>query len=138
MTIELNQTVTETEGRKIVLRTQAQHDVDKLVRVCPKDQSLTFVGSWSGGTFVLDPATVIPITGKEMVEMIEAGKPDTIPLPVPTPDMVADPTVGDDGELARVAALNDADLHTLAAERGVKINAKWSRETLVAKVAGKK
>lgn len=101
----------EFEPGKLTFRTQTPSDGGKLEQLCPRDQQKVFVGRWVDSvTFVIEQA------------------------PEGTPAVQGEVTP-DQAELARVNALGEDELKTLAAERGVKWDKKASRETMVKLIA---
>jgi hypothetical protein len=108
----LESSVAHPSGASLVLRTQCDEDIESIVKdFCPRDQRRLFIGRWDGRDFRFE----------------QAPTPDSIPKPK------ADKTLED--ELARLRAMKEPDLKTLAAERSVEWDAKASLDTMILRVA---
>jgi hypothetical protein len=106
---------TETDADQIRFFPQTDAERGKLQKIIPHDQVVNLTGRWDEkGMLQLKVATAPP-----------AGE---------TAEQTAARTA-EEQEVARLSALTDADLQTLAAENKVKWDDKASRGTMVLKLA---
>lgn len=118
MNIELVDTIADTSGGGLALRTQSSGDAAKLLAFVPKDQTRYFSAKWDGVRLCFAEIVNRPSSPAEAVP-----RP---PLPLPDED---------DAEYLRCRAMNEADLKTEAAVRGVKWDGRASHDTMARRTA---
>lgn len=124
----------DSQRRRVLsFRTQSPEDISRIAQFCPEDQVRTLFVEWS--------ETSNPLTDIANDENADPNRDDYAALPKAThilsirPDRDEDDQPSPEREArAKVNALNDADLQTLAAERGVKWDKKASRDTMVDRI----